>query len=156
MTPKLTIGIVRKARDEALQMLETLGIEDHMSVDIYKFDDQPEWMTRYHGNSQFEGGIHVSVNSDILDLIPTISKRNDKRFYTVLVNSMLHEYAHAILEYMRLELPQTYKIYSDAYDTEQEEEQFCEDFIEYVRYNTSDWVMRQVIQAYMSDLKFDK
>lgn len=98
---KVTVLEAKAARDAALKILKEAGIEDGITVKVRPFTgEQEHWLALYRSLSQFRGRPVIWINENLDDVMEEFGVPEDRRF-DILVDDILHEYAHVIAEWGR-------------------------------------------------------
>lgn len=127
---KVTILEAKEARDIAFKILKEAGIEDAVTVKVRPFTgDKEKWIALYRGLSQFRGRPIIWLNEELDDLMDEYDVPEDRRF-DILVDDILHEYAHIIAEWGRIRDHRITDLITESWG---DEEDYAESFILYIK-----------------------
>ena len=144
----------RAAKKVVLEMLADRGIPDNIVVKVKTIKKHPEWLALYRSRTQFRGhGPIFWVNENLPEIVERIESELDETHgrsahldpLTVTVDTLLHEYGHVVYEYATVR-PDQFTI--DVLERWPDQEEFAEDFIEYIRSGWIDPSYEKVIDEY--------
>lgn len=128
---------VKEARDVAVELLKKCDINDTITVRCKPKNaptarcEHDEWVAIYRGLSQFSGHGPIFWVCDEQPMYEDMLGKPDRHeVFRGMVDSILHEYGHVIAEWGKKRNPDITMAIQERFD---DEEQFAEEFIEYVR-----------------------
>jgi len=157
--PEMDLKELPKAFSNAIQMalglLSKAGIHDDIKIGLRKFaGDQQCWLALYERMSQFEAPPRFWVNTQTPGIIDAAVLPQDMTVEDVMIDSVLHEYAHVIEEYSRLG-DGGEEMHDLIYGPFSDEEDFAEYMVDFFRYHKDQKrvdVARKVVKLYIEDV----
>lgn len=116
----LNIDDVMVARRTAIRWLHDEGIDDDFLVKIKRFPkEQSRWIAKYRARSQFKSKPIFWINEDLIKFMKEYGI-DEERTSEVILDSIIHEYAHVIGEWLFIRDKMSYQELLNIFGSEEE------------------------------------
>lgn len=113
---KIWKDMTARCRKQALERLSAAGIEDQVVVKWRALSD-PTGLGQYRSGSQFRSRPTIWVNEKLPQLADEQGVLD--QIEVIILDTILHEYAHAMWEYARFRAPSLFRLMSELADEEE-------------------------------------
>lgn len=127
----LLVRAVREASSEVSELLQVRGIRDSFVVKIHPFTGyRKEWVALYRSMSQFHSYIIFWINPKFILQAKGRGALEENIVSDLVIDSLLHEYAHVILEWATTRDPILLRMILEDYT---DPEEFAEGMIDILK-----------------------
>ena len=137
-----------EARNEFNHILAKNKIRHLITVKIHMFTGyKSNPISMYRSMSQFGYNTIFWVSTDIRRVMRRFDQEGALAFEDVIVNSLLHEYTHVILEWATKKDPALLRMIMESYSSGEE---FSRDMIEELKGDNFIWNTHEILTRYVS------